>query len=56
MSEYALGVKGAESLSELGHAIAILGNEKKPVHFWVPWLSDEDAERTVTAIRVAENR
>ena len=56
MSEYTLGIKGAESLSELGHAIAVLGNEEKPVHFWVPWLSDEDAERTVTAIRVAENR
>ena len=56
MSEYALGIKGAESLSELGHALAVLGNEAKPVHCWIPWLSDEDTERMVTAIRVAEDR
>ena len=56
MSEYALGIKGAESLSELGHALAVLGNEAKSVHCWIPWLSDEDTERMVTAIRVAEDR
>ena len=56
MSEYALGIPGAESLTDLGHAIAVLGNEAKPMHCWIPWLSDEDAERMVTAIRVAEDR
>ncbi len=56
MSKYAIGVEGAESLSDLGHGLAVLANEPEPVHFWVPWLSDEDAERTVTAIRVAEDR
>ena len=56
MSEYALGVSGAESLTELGHALAVLGNESEPIHCWIPWLSDEDAERMVTAIRVAEDR
>ena len=56
MSEYALGIKGAESLTELGHMLAILGNESAPINCWVPWLSDEDAERMVTAIRVAEDR
>lgn len=56
MSEYALGIKGAESLTELGHMLAVLGNEPKPINCWVPWLSDEDAERMVTAIRVAEDR
>lgn len=56
MSEYALGIKGAESLTELGHMLAVLGNESAPINCWVPWLSDEDAERMVTAIRVAEDR
>lgn len=55
MSEYALGIKGAETLTELGHVLAVLGNDE-PIHCWIPWLSDEDAERMVTAIRVAEDR
>ena len=56
MSEYALGVKGAESLTDLGHMLAVLAGEPAPINCWVPWLSDEDAERMVTAIRVAEDR
>ena len=56
MSEYALGIKGAESLTELGHMLMVLAGEAQPIHCWVPWLSDEDAERMVTAIRVAEDR
>ena len=56
MSEYALGIKGAESLTDLGHMLAVLAGEPSPIYCWVPWLSDEDAERMVTAIRVAEDR
>ena len=56
MSEYALGIKGAEELTDLGHMLAVLAGEPKPINCWVPWLSDEDAERMVTAIRVAEDR
>ena len=56
MSEYALGVRGAESLTDLGHMLAVLAGEPAPINCWVPWLSDEDAERMVTAIRVAEDR
>ena len=56
MSEYALGIKGAESLTDLGHMLAVLAGEPAPINCWVPWLSDEDAERMVTAIRVAEDR
>ena len=56
MSEYALGIKGAEELTDLGHMLAVLAGEPKPITCWVPWLSDEDAERMVTAIRVAEDR
>lgn len=56
MSEYALGVRGAENLTDLGHALAVLSGESEPIHCWIPWLSDEDAERMVTAIRIAEDR
>lgn len=56
MSEYALGIKGAENLTDLGHMLAVLRGESHPIQCWVPWLSDEDAERMVTAIRVAEDR
>ena len=45
MSEYALGIKGAEELTDLGHMLAVLAGEPKPINCWVPWLSDEDAER-----------
>ena len=56
VSEYALGIKGAESLTDLVHMLAVLAGEPNPIYCWVPWLSDEDAERMVTAIRVAEDR
>ena len=36
MSEYALGIKGAESLTDLGHMLAVLAGEPSPIYCWVP--------------------
>jgi DNA segregation ATPase FtsK/SpoIIIE, S-DNA-T family len=51
-SEIALGTKGAESLLGLGHLAARLGGQM--VFAQAPFLSDEDIETAVEAIRAAE--
>ena len=50
-SEIALGVKGAEQLLGLGHLAARLSGEPTIIYAQAPFLSDEDIDAAVDAIR-----
>jgi S-DNA-T family DNA segregation ATPase FtsK/SpoIIIE len=52
-SEIALGQKGAERLLGLGHTAAKLSGEPTIIYAQAPFLSDDDIERVVQAIRAS---
>lgn len=53
-SEIALGVKGAEQLLGLGHLAARLSGESAIIYAQAPFLSDDDIDAVVDAIRVSD--
>jgi S-DNA-T family DNA segregation ATPase FtsK/SpoIIIE len=53
-SEIALGTKGAEKLLGLGHLAAKLSGEPAIIFAQAPFLSDEDIEDAVQAIRMSD--
>ncbi|MBN3868023.1 FtsK/SpoIIIE domain-containing protein [Gluconobacter kondonii] len=53
-SEIALGVKGAEQLLGLGHLAARLSGEPAIIYAQAPFLSDDDIEAVVGAIRLTD--
>lgn len=53
-SEIALGVKGAEQLLGLGHLAARLSGEPAIIYAQAPFLSDDDIDDVVDAIRASD--
>ncbi|MDE8652761.1 FtsK/SpoIIIE domain-containing protein [Novosphingobium album (ex Liu et al. 2023)] len=53
-SEIALGVKGAEQLLGLGHLAARLSGEPTIIYAQAPFLSDDDIDEVVEAIRASD--
>lgn len=54
-SEIALGVKGAEQLLGLGHLAARLSGEPSIIYAQAPFLSDDDIDAVVDAIRASDD-